>query len=110
MTEYRHRLKFPEENRRESAPSTMAARAGEGEGRKEGRALCTHTAVGGDEAAPIDDHPCPHLPRQPRIDINGKPIFNQIIEFRGRATADRFSPMVIDLVCVADADFLAGEK
>jgi hypothetical protein len=32
------------------------------------------------------------------------------IEFRGRATADRFSPMVIDLVCVADADFLAGEK
>lgn len=89
------------------AIGTLAAAGG---GRKEGRALCTHTAVGGDEAAPIDDHPCPHLPRQPRIDINGKPIFNQIIEFRGRATADRFSPMVIDLVCVADADFLAGEK
>jgi hypothetical protein len=34
----------------------------------------------------------------PRLDANGKPQFNQIIEFRDRATADRFNAMVIDLV------------
>jgi hypothetical protein len=34
----------------------------------------------------------------PRLDVNGKPQFNQFIEFRDRATADRFNAMVIELV------------
>jgi hypothetical protein len=34
----------------------------------------------------------------PRLDASGKPLFNQIIEFRDRATADRFNAMVIDLI------------
>jgi hypothetical protein len=45
---------------------------------------------------------------QQRIDVNGKPIFNQFIEFRDRATADRFNEMVIALVRAADPTFLDG--
>jgi hypothetical protein len=44
----------------------------------------------------------------PRLDANGKPVFNQIIEFRDRATADRFSAMVIDLIRGAHSGALAG--
>jgi DNA-binding cell septation regulator SpoVG len=35
---------------------------------------------------------------QPRLDANGKPIYSQIVEFRYRATADRFAAMVLNLV------------
>ena len=31
----------------------------------------------------------------PRRDVNGKPVFNQIVEFRNRATADKFTAEVI---------------
>jgi hypothetical protein len=42
---------------------------------------------------------------QQRIDVHGKPIFNQFIEFRDRAIADRFNEMVIALVRSADPTF-----
>jgi hypothetical protein len=38
---------------------------------------------------------------KPRLDANGKPIFNQIIEFRDRATSDRFAAMVLELIRAA---------
>lgn len=44
----------------------------------------------------------------PRVDANGKPLFNQLIEFRNRATADRFAEMVIALVRAADPTFPNG--
>ena len=44
----------------------------------------------------------------PRVDATGKPIFNQLIEFRDRATADRFNEMVIALVRAADPAFSNG--
>ena len=34
----------------------------------------------------------------PRVDANGKPIFNQIIEFRDRSTADKFNALVLGLI------------
>jgi DNA-binding cell septation regulator SpoVG len=37
----------------------------------------------------------------PRLDANGKPIFNQIVEFRDRATADKFNELVLALVRAA---------
>jgi hypothetical protein len=43
-------------------------------------------------------------------DPAGKPIFNQIIEFRDRTTADRFNEMVIALVRAADPTLPDGEK
>jgi len=45
-----------------------------------------------------------------RVDANGKPIFNQLIEFRDRATADRFSAMGLALVRTADPSFQGEEK
>jgi hypothetical protein len=42
----------------------------------------------------------------PRFDANGKPIFNQIIEFADRATADRFQAMVPELICREHPDAL----
>jgi hypothetical protein len=33
-----------------------------------------------------------------RVGANGKPIFNQIIEFRDRATADKFNALVLGLI------------
>jgi hypothetical protein len=42
----------------------------------------------------------------PRLDASGKPLFNQIIEFRDRATADRFNAMVIDLIRAAHPEAL----
>jgi len=44
---------------------------------------------------------------QLRVDAAGKPIFNQLIEFRDRA-ADRFAEMVIALVRAADPTFPNG--
>jgi DNA-binding cell septation regulator SpoVG len=44
----------------------------------------------------------------PRVDAAGKPIFNQLIEFRDRSTADRFNEMVIALVRAADPTFPGG--
>jgi DNA-binding cell septation regulator SpoVG len=44
----------------------------------------------------------------PRGDAAGKPIFNQIIEFRDGATADRFNEMVIALVRATDPTFPDG--
>jgi hypothetical protein len=38
---------------------------------------------------------------KPRLDANGKPLFNQIIEFRDRKTSDRFNRTVLDLVRAA---------
>jgi DNA-binding cell septation regulator SpoVG len=35
---------------------------------------------------------------RPRLDANGKPIYAQMIEFRDRATADRFGRTILDLV------------
>jgi hypothetical protein len=46
----------------------------------------------------------------PRVDATGKPIFNQLIEFRDRATADRFSEMVIALARAADPTFPNGRE
>jgi hypothetical protein len=34
----------------------------------------------------------------PVRDANGKPIYDQIVEFRDKATADRFSALIIELV------------
>jgi len=45
---------------------------------------------------------------QPRLDANGKPIFWPLVEFRDRATADRFNDMVIALVRAADPTFPGG--
>jgi hypothetical protein len=45
-----------------------------------------------------------------RVDAKGKPIFNQLIEFRDRATADRFSAMGLALVRTADPTFQGEEK
>jgi DNA-binding cell septation regulator SpoVG len=36
----------------------------------------------------------------PRSDANGKPIYSQIVEFRDKATADRFRDMVLSLIRV----------
>jgi SpoVG len=36
-----------------------------------------------------------------RLDASGKPLFDQIVEFRDRRTSDRFGAMVIDLVRAA---------
>ena len=44
----------------------------------------------------------------PRLDAAGKPIFNQLTEFRDRVTADRFNEMVIALVRAADPTFPDG--
>jgi len=33
-----------------------------------------------------------------RVDANGKPIFNQIIEFRDRAAADKLNALVLGLI------------
>jgi hypothetical protein len=44
----------------------------------------------------------------PRVDAAGKSIFNQLIEFRDRATTDRFNEMVIALVRAADPTFPNG--
>lgn len=33
-----------------------------------------------------------------RLDANGKPIFNQIIEFRDRAAADKLNALVLGLI------------
>jgi hypothetical protein len=35
---------------------------------------------------------------RPRFDANGKLLFNQIIEFKDRQTADRFSATIVELV------------
>jgi SpoVG len=35
---------------------------------------------------------------QPRIGADGKALYNQILEFRDRATSDRFAAMVIEIV------------
>jgi hypothetical protein len=34
----------------------------------------------------------------PRLDTNGKQIFNQIVEFKDKTTADRFRDLVLELV------------
>jgi DNA-binding cell septation regulator SpoVG len=44
----------------------------------------------------------------PRLDVNDKPIFSQLIEFRDGATADRFNEMVIALVRAADPTLSDG--
>jgi hypothetical protein len=44
----------------------------------------------------------------PRFDADGKPIFNQIIEFRDHATADRFGAMVLELIRSEYTDALDG--
>jgi hypothetical protein len=44
----------------------------------------------------------------PRLDASGKPLFNQIIEFRDRATTDRFTVMVIELVRARYPEVLEG--
>ena len=44
----------------------------------------------------------------PRHRINGKSIFTQIVEFRNRATADRFTPEVIYALRRERADALYG--
>lgn len=46
---------------------------------------------------------------RPRLDADGKPIFNQIVEFRDRAMADRFNAMVLELVRRERPDVLDGE-
>jgi hypothetical protein len=46
----------------------------------------------------------------PRLDANGKPIFNQIIDFRDRATADKFNALVLALVRAAHPDALDNES
>jgi DNA-binding cell septation regulator SpoVG len=38
------------------------------------------------------------MPSQKRLDAGGKSIYSPILEFRDRATADRFNAMVIDLI------------
>jgi DNA-binding cell septation regulator SpoVG len=43
---------------------------------------------------------------RPRLDANNKPMFNQIIEFKDRQTADRFNAMVIALVRAEHAEDL----
>jgi hypothetical protein len=47
---------------------------------------------------------------QPRADVNGKPIYSQLIEFRDRATGDRFSAMVISLVEAVHPDTLTDGR
>jgi DNA-binding cell septation regulator SpoVG len=47
---------------------------------------------------------------QPRADVNGKPIYSQLIEFRDRATADRFSAMVISLLEAVHPDTLTDGR
>jgi hypothetical protein len=44
----------------------------------------------------------------PRLEGNGKPIFNQILEFRDHATADRFGAMVLELIRSEYPDALDG--
>ncbi len=43
-----------------------------------------------------------------RLDANNKPIYSQIIEFVDRATADKFSSLVLDLVRRAHPEDLDG--
>jgi hypothetical protein len=44
----------------------------------------------------------------PRLDANGKPLYSQILEFRDRATADRFGAMVLDVIRAEHPDALAA--
>ena len=51
-----------------------------------------------------------HLDREgrPRLDANGKPTYNQIIEFVDRAAADRFRDLVLDALRREHPDALGG--
>jgi DNA-binding cell septation regulator SpoVG len=44
----------------------------------------------------------------PRVDAAGKPIFNQIVEFRDRATTEKFNGLVIELLRAAHPDAFSG--
>jgi hypothetical protein len=62
-----------------------------------------------DEVAPAAGPEAARPRRQARHDVNGKPIFNQILEFRARATADRFGAMVLNLIRSKHPDALDGD-
>jgi len=46
---------------------------------------------------------------RPRREINGKSVYDPIIEFRDRATADRFSATILDLIRTAQPGVLDYE-
>ena len=45
----------------------------------------------------------------PRFDANGKPLWNQIVEFRDRAVRDRFNRAVIEALRTTHAELFEGE-
>jgi len=45
---------------------------------------------------------------QPRLDGNGKPVYSQIVEFKDKATADRFAELVLGLIRRENPDALDG--
>jgi hypothetical protein len=47
---------------------------------------------------------------QPKSDVNGKAIYNQLIEFRDRATSNRFAAMILDLIRGAHPDAFEGDE
>jgi len=45
---------------------------------------------------------------QPRLDPNGKPTYNQIVEFVDRTAADRFRDLVLDALRREHPDAFSG--
>jgi DNA-binding cell septation regulator SpoVG len=46
---------------------------------------------------------------KPRTDVNGNPVFNQITDFRDRATADKFNALVLGLIRAERPDALEAD-